>query len=901
MKRIFILDGMAIAYRAYFAFMGRPLVNSKGMNTSAIFGFLNTLDMLLAKEQPDQIAVAFDTKEPTFRHKEFDAYKATRDAMPEDMIPQLPYLKKLVQAYNIPSLELPGWEADDIIGTLAKRAAREGMDVYMVTPDKDYMQLVEEHIKLYKPGKRGDEFEIVGLDGVREKFGVLPGQVIEVLGLMGDTSDNIPGIKGVGEKTAIPLIQEYGTIEGIYENIDRIAKKGMKDKLMDGREDAMLSRRLATIDTEAPVDVDPDDLHISPKNIDALRELFAELEFKRHLEALDRIAVQEGAPSVFAGSMQTIDSIPHDYICVDTRDQLTAMVKSLLAAKEVCFDTETTGKSPHESDLVGLSFSIEQAKAWYVPVNASLSKDEVLKAVTHVFDGSRLITGQNLKFDFEALYHAGVQVNPRVFDTMIAAYILRPEGEHGMDALSEQYLNYRPVSITTLIGKGKNQGSMGDVPLDLIAPYAAEDADITLQLAHALRPKLIETGQTALLEEIEFPLVNVLVRMESTGIAIAEDTLLEISKGMELQIENVTASIYSHAGGKFNINSTKQLGELLFERLNLPTGKKTKTGYSTDVSVLESLQGRHPIVDDILLFRQLTKLKSTYVDALPKMVNPRTGRIHTNFNQTVAATGRLSSTDPNLQNIPIRTEAGREIRKAFVPGHKGWVILSADYSQIELRLAAEMSGDAGLMEAFKSGEDIHTSTAMRLFGADKGSVTAEQRRQAKTVNFGILYGISAFGLAQRLGISNPDAKDLIDLYFDKYPNINKYMMSTIAFAKSKGYVETLKGRRRYIPDINNKNRNLRMFAERTAINAPIQGTAADMIKIAMIRIDEALLKSKLRAKMLLQVHDELVFEAPPEEVDELKPMVIELMRTALDVRVPIEVEAGTGENWLEAH
>ncbi len=902
MERFFLLDGMAIAYRAYFAFINRPLINSKGMNTSAIYGFMSTLDKILSDEHPDHIAVVFDTKHPTFRHERFPEYKATREKMPEDMIEQLPWLKRIVEAYNIPVLELPGWEADDVIGTLAKRAERENLECFLVTPDKDYLQLVSDRVKVFRPGKTGDTYEIIGIEGVKDKFGVRPDQVIDVLGLMGDQSDNIPGVKGVGEKTAIPLVQEYGSIQGIYDNLDKISKPALRAKLEEQRDMAMLSRELVTIDVHAPVEIDPHELRASPKNIPVLRELFAELEMKRHLQnLLDSQDDADGGTTRAASGIGDISTVEHEYVLVDDAQALAAMVAEISAEKEFCFDTETSGLDPLQSDIVGLSFAIRPQHAWYVPVNSQLAPGAVLEAVRPLFDGSRTIIGQNVKFDLLVLKAAGIDTSAQLYDTMLASYILRPEGEHGMDALALKHLNYSPVSIEALIGKGKGQLSMADVPLSDIAGYAAEDADITLQLAHALRPEIAATRQEALLENIEFPLVTVLTDMEYRGVRIDIDALGDISAEMEKQIDISCGEIYNHAGEIFNIGSTKQLGVILFEKLKLPSGKKTKTGYSTDVSVLESLFGLHPIIEQILGYRQLTKLKSTYVDSLPRMVNPRTGRVHTSYNQAVAATGRLSSTDPNLQNIPIRTERGREIRRAFVAADADHVLLSADYSQIELRLAAELSGDEGLIEAFNSGEDIHSSTAMKLFDVPAEELTAEMRRRAKTVNFGILYGISAFGLAQRLGISNADAKDLIDRYFDRYPMINDYIARTIAFAKAHGYVETMRGRRRYIPDIASSNRNVRMFAERTAINAPIQGSAADMIKVAMIDVHRELRKRKLRSSMILQVHDELVFDVLREELDEVRELAIKLMKSAIPVRVPIDVDAGSGNNWLEAH
>jgi len=900
MERFFILDGMAIAYRAYFAFINRPLINSKGINTSAIFGFVSTLEKILTTEKPDHIAVAFDTKEPTFRHRNFSEYKATREKMPDDMVEQLPYLKRIVEAYNIPCLELPGWEADDIIGTLARRSEREDLECFMVTPDKDYMQLVTERVKLFRPGKSGDSYDVIGIEGVAEKFGVRPDQVIDVLGLMGDQSDNIPGVKGIGEKTAIPLVQEFGSIPGIYNNLEQISKRTVRAKLEEQREMAFLSRELVTIDIDAPIEVDPHDLKIEPKNIPVLRELFTELEMTRFLQKLDDSDEIDDNTGEASG-LRNLANTPHTYVTVKTQEQLDAMIADIMQMDEFCFDTETTGTNALLAKIVGMSFSINPSHGWYVPANDALPVQDILATIQPLFTSGKKLIGQNLKYDLTILKQLGIETAQPLYDTMIAAYILRPEGDHDMDSLSMQMLGYQPVSITTLIGKGKEQLSMADIEIDGIAEYAAEDADITLQLAHVLRSEIERTRQERLLDEIEFPLIHVLVDMESAGIKIDSNALADISKEMESQIGAATMRIYDAASEKFNIGSTKQLGFILFEKLGLPTGKKTKTGYSTDVSVLESLQGRHPIIDEILLYRQLTKLKSTYVDSLPKMVNPNTGRIHTSYNQAVAATGRLSSTDPNLQNIPIRTEAGREIRRAFIAEGEDYVILSADYSQIELRLAAEISGDEGMLHAFASGEDIHASTAMRLFGVSGGEVTSDMRRQAKTTNFGILYGISAFGLAQRLGISNPDAKDLIDLYFSRYPKINRYIAQTIGFAKTNGYVETIMGRRRYLPDIHNKNRNVRMFAERVAINAPIQGSAADMIKIAMIDIHCEMKKRGLKSRMLLQVHDELVFEVHKDEMAELKPLVEKLMKSAMNVRVPIEVETGVGVNWLDAH
>lgn len=896
MERFILLDGMAIAYRAYYAFINRPLTNSAGVNVSAVYGFVSVLDKVLTDYAPDHIAVAFDTPTPTFRHTAFAEYKANRQAMPEDMVEQLPFIKDVVRGYNIPCIELPGWEADDVIGTLARRAEAEKYEVLIITPDKDFMQLVSDHITLLRPGKSADAFERVDRTGVAEKFGVAPEQVVDVLGLTGDQSDNIPGVKGIGEKTAIPLIQQFGSLPTLYERIEDVAKPGIRAKLLEYREDAFLSRDLATIRIDAPVDVDPENLRRSTKNHAQLRELFSRLELRRFLQTLDAECEDSNAPAV-----ATIATTPHEYHIVETEEELHAMVDQIRTQGICAFDTETTSTNPHLASLVGMSFAIRAHEAWYVPCNHRLSTESILSLLSPLWSGEVRFVGQNLKFDLLVLRSHGIVCDAVDFDTMIAAYLLNPEGEHGMDALSLAQLGYAPVSIDTLIGKGKQQRSMAEVPLEDIAAYAAEDADVTWRLFDVLRPRVEGSGQEALLREIEFPLISVLADMEATGIRIDGDALREAGEEMGREIQALATRIHHQAGGEFNIGSPRQLGAVLFDTLGLPSGKKTQTGYSTDISVLEGLRGMHPIVDDILEYRQLTKLKSTYIDTLPTLINPRTGRVHTSFNQAVAATGRLSSTDPNLQNIPIRTERGREIRRAFVPGSADHVLLSADYSQIELRLAAELTGDEGLLQAFAEGEDIHTSTAIRLFGVTREQVTPEMRRRAKTVNFGILYGISAFGLAQRLGISNTEGKDLIDLYFSKYSRINQWISSTLISARERGFVETMKGRRRYLPDINSKNRNIRLFAERMAINAPIQGSAADLIKIAMIRIHQALRRDGFRAHMILQVHDELVFDVPRDEVESLRPLIVHHMRTAMNLAVPIEVEVGVGESWFEAH
>lgn len=896
MERLFLIDGMAIAYRAYFAFINRPLKNKEGLNTSAVYGFVSTLFKILDTENPEHIAVAFDSKEPTFRHKKFPEYKATRQAIPDDLIPQLGYLKEVVEAMNIPVVEIPGWEADDIIGTLARKAEKVGYETFMVTPDKDFMQLVSDRVKLYRPSRTGNDFEVIDVKGVREKFGVSPKQVIDVLGLMGDASDNIPGVKGIGEKSAIPLIQKFGSIPNIYEHLDEIEKKGLRTKLESQKEQAFLSRDLVTIVTDVPVDISVDRLRRTEPDRRRLAELFRYLEFKRFLER-----IREGAQLDLA-THEDVSSIRHEYIIVDSSEKFEELLQTLETASRFSFDTETTSTNPHLGELVGMSFAVEPGSAWYIPWNGSLGSDDILPGILSVLrDSSKTIIGQNIKYDLLVMRRLGLVTRSPLYDTMIASYILAPSGEHNMDALAEKYLGYKPISIKELIGAGKKRITMDQVPVEKVAEYAAEDADVTLRLEQVLKEKLAETDQSALLENIEFPLIHVLTDMEAEGVRIDEALMNEIRAGMEARIKETEQEIFSLAGRKFNIASTQQLGKVLFDELGLPAVKKTKTGYSTDASVLEQLQGRHPIIDAILVYRQMTKLKSTYIDTLPRLINPNTGRVHTSYNQAIASTGRLSSSDPNLQNIPIRTEAGREIRKAFVPRDESHVLLSADYSQIELRIAAELSGDEALLEAFRKGEDIHASTACRLYGVAPEDVDDEMRRYAKTVNFGILYGISAYGLARRLGISNQEAQSIIDRYFESFPKVNEYIASTLAFARENGYVQTLMGRRRYLPDINNKNRTVRQFAERTAINMPIQGTAADMIKIAMINIHRHLEEKSLRTKMILQVHDELVFDTPRNEVDVVKPFIIDLMKNAIPLSVPVEVSVGIGENWLEAH
>ncbi len=934
-ERLFLLDGMALAYRAYYSFISRPLINSKGFNTSAIFGFTTALLRVLDEEHPDHVAVVFDTPQPTFRHTLFPAYKATRQKMPEDMAAQLDKLKEVVRAFNTPTLELPGFEADDIIGTLARRAEREGLMTFLVTGDKDFMQLISPLIKMYKPGKTGADAEIVDERGVLEKFGVSPEKVTDVLGLTGDTSDNVPGVPGVGEKTAIPLIQKYGSIEELYAHLDEIPQKGVREKLKVNRELAFLSKRLVTIDTAAPVTVDIHSLRSAPRDVAVLASLFKDLEFKTLLPRVMRESVgwptavaehrPEPPPSSPGQAESDITSDRHRYCTVATIPALQSLVASLKKSQRFVVDTETTGTDPMLATLVGLSFAIDEREAFYVPVRhemftapsegalfgrhgpppgnleQALDLGTVMPLLKPVLeDPSIEKVGQNIKYDMLVLLRHGITLAGAGYDTMVGSYVLRADGQHNLDALVLSAFGYRMVSYEDLTGKGKSQRAITDVPLQQLSDYSCEDADFTLRLFHRQKAELASAQLLQLCETIEFPLIPVLARMEAAGIALDVPYLKGMSKELDRQLQQLIIDIHRAAGCAFNINSTQQLGEILFQRLGMPTLKKTKTGFSTDVSVLESLRGRHPIIELLLEYRQLSKLKSTYIDALPQLIHPETGRVHTSFNQTVAATGRLSSSDPNLQNIPIRTEIGRSIRRAFI-ATEGMTILSADYSQIELRIMAHISGDSGLVEAFKNGEDIHASTAAKVFGVDINEVSRDMRRKAKEVIFGIMYGIGPFGLKNRLGIAHSEAQEIIDRYFQRFPMVRQYINDTIQDARKRGYVSTLFGRRRYFAEINSRNQTVRANAERAAINMPIQGTAADMIKSAMIRIDGALGISAWKSRMVLQVHDELVFEADAEEAGALETMVREHMVSALPLNVPIQVDVGRGTTWLEAH
>ena len=933
-ERLFLLDGMALAYRAYYSFITRPLLNSKGENTSAIYGFVTALMKILDDEKPDHIAVVFDTKEPTFRHEMYPEYKATRQKMPEDMASQLGKLKDVVCAFNTPLLELPGYEADDIIGTLARRAEKENVVTYMVTADKDYMQLISPRVKMYRPGKAGGESEIVEEKGVLEKFGVTPDRVIDVLALIGDKSDNVPGVPGIGEKTAIPLVQKFGSIDDLYSHLDDIPQKGVREKLAGNRDKAFLSRKLVTIDVQVPIAIDFHQLRASPRDHATLLKLFGELEFKSLAARIrddqpasfrEASTVTVAPESATPGTVTDIHNDRHTYRLITSADDLKSLASRLAGAPLFVFDTETTSKDPLEADLVGVSLCLQEREAFYVPVRQEqkagsgllagaepiaskgsspvpLGLHTVLSTLKPVFENPHILkVAQNAKYDMLVLKSHGIDVRGPAFDTMVASYVLRADGQHNLDALAMEYLQYRMVSFEDLVGKGKNERPITEVPVEEVADYSAEDADMTMRVYLRMLPRLNELNLLKLCEEVEFPLVPVLARMEEAGVSLDARYLADMSKELERQLDGLVRDIHREAGRTFNINSTQQLGDVLFEDLKLPTVRKTKTGFSTDVAVLETLRGQHPIIEKLLEYRQLTKLKSTYIDALPSLLNPKTGRVHTSYNQTVAATGRLSSSDPNLQNIPIRTEIGRSIRKAFVSGHPGAVMLSADYSQIELRIMAHMSGDEGLIEAFRNREDIHASTAAKVFGVAPEAVTRDMRRKAKEVNFGIMYGIGPFGLANRLEISQGEARDIITRYFQRFPKVKEYINETIAGARRDGFVSTMLGRRRYLPDINSRNQNIRGNAERQAINMPIQGTAADMIKLAMIRIDGEITARKLASRMLLQVHDELVFEVPGGEVEELKQLVSATMGSALSLCVPVVVDIGIGKDWLEAH
>ena len=935
-KKLYLLDAFALVFRAYYALIRSPRITSQGKNTNAQFGFTNALLDLINNQKPSHLAVCFDTHALTERHTDYADYKANRQETPEDILAAVPDIKKIIRGFNIPVVEMDGYEADDVIGALAKQAEKAGYDVYMVTPDKDYGQLVSEHIKIYKPPYQGGKAEIMGPAEVCAKWDIARvDQVIDMLGMMGDAVDNIPGIPGIGEKTAAKLLKEYDTMENVLAHADQI-KGSMGEKIRNGKDLAILSKKLATIITDVPVSFHEESFELSPFDKDALMEIFSELEFKslgkRILGEEISVPVQtatSGQLDLFGSPVQqssakpdtsatyeqevrvadkNIQNTPHEYVLVDTAEAMNNLIKILLDSNEICFDTETTNVDANLAELVGMSFSVEPGKAFYVPFSTEKNEAiELLKKFDSIFsDQKKVWVGQNIKYDLLVLKWYGAQIQGALFDTMLAHYVVEPEGKRSMDVLSAKYLGYEPVPIEQLIGKkGKNQGNMRDVDIEQLVEYAGEDADITLQLKQIFAPQIISSEVEKIFNEVETPLIRVLTDMEYEGIRIDRDFLQTYSGELETAAKEAEESVYHQAGVRFNLASPKQLGEVLFEKLQLdPKAKKTKTGqYATGEDILQKLANQHKICDDILVFRELTKLKSTYVDALPLLINPKTGRVHTSYAQAVAVTGRLSSNNPNLQNIPIRTAKGREIRKAFLPRDENHVLLSADYSQIELRIVAAISGDENLCTAFKSGKDIHTATAAKIFHVAEAEVTKEMRYKAKSVNFGIIYGQGAFGLAENLGISRTEAKEIIDNYKKEFPNIQQYMEDTIRFAKDNGYVQTLMGRKRWLRDINSTNFTVRGFAERNAINSPIQGTAADMIKLAMIRIHQSIQEKSLRSKLLLQVHDELVFDVHKDELEIVKPLVLEGMQQAMKLPhdIPTDAELGFGINWLEAH
>lgn len=939
-KKLFLLDAFALIFRAYYALIRSPRITSKGRNTNAQFGFTTTLLDLLNKEKPTHLAVVFDTSAPTERHTDFEAYKANRQETPEDISAAVPDIKKIIRGFNLPVMECDGYEADDVIGALAHEAAEMGYTVYMVTPDKDYGQLVKDNVFIYKPAYQGGSVEILGPKEVCEKWNIKRvDQVIDILGLMGDAVDNIPGIAGVGEKTAAKLLAEYDTLENVLANADSI-KGALGEKVRNGKESAIMSKKLATIITNVPVSFHEEDFRVKDIDKETLKDVFAELEFKtlgKRILGEDVVTPAAVAPEAMVTDLfgnlvpqkaapvkaeptivevpeettivadKNIENTPHTYHLVDNDAAIQDLVAKLLQQTEVAFDTETTNVDANIADIIGMSFCWEKGTAYYVSIPDNDTAKTILAQFKPVFDKEDILwIGQNIKYDLMILKWYGHTLKGQMFDTMLAHYVIEPEGKRGMDVLSAKYLGYEPVSIETLIGKkGKNQGSMRDVPIEQVKEYAAEDADVTFQLKQTFNPMLDKQEVRKVFEHVENPLVPVLVDMEYEGVGIDVNFLKDYSKELEREIKIAEESVYKQAGIVFNLASPKQLGEVLFDKMKLDDkAKKTKTGqYATGEDVLAKLRNKHQIVDDILAFRELSKLKSTYVDALPTMINPKTGRVHTSFNQAVAVTGRLSSIDPNLQNIPIRTDRGREIRKAFTSRGDGWTLLSADYSQIELRIVAAISGDENMIKAFVENKDIHTATAAKVYGVAETEVTGDMRRAAKAVNFGIIYGQSAFGLAESLGISRTEAKTIIDNYFTEFSSIKKYMDDTINFARETGYVETIMGRKRYLRDITSANQTVRGYAERNAINSPIQGTAAEMIKLAMVKVHHELKKSGLRTKMVLQVHDELVFDVPEEEVAQVTELIkINMERAmALPHGVPIVAEAGTGKNWLAAH
>jgi DNA polymerase-1 len=927
-KKLFLLDAYALIFRSYYAFIKNPRITSYGLNTNAIFGFTTTLLEVLEKYDPTHIAVCFDHKSENIRKQEYPLYKANRDETPEDIKRSEPFIRQIIEAFNIPILEKEGYEADDVIVTLATIAEKEGFTTYMMTPDKDFGQAVTEKTLMFKPARGGNPPEIMGPKEVCEKFGLdRTEQIIDYLGLMGDAVDNIPGVPGVGAKTASKLLKEFGSMDGIYENTDKLKGK-LREKIEDNKEQAYMSKHLATIIIDVPVEFNQESLLREEPNKERINQLFTELEFRMlskrvFKETMSAPVSLQG--DLFASSssatnssplvalkeetlveMKTISTTDHEYQLIDSQEKRKILIAELEKHKSFCFDTETTSLEEMDAEVLGLAISYEEGKAYYVNMPTDFEETKsILAEFKHLFTSPTIEkVAQNLKYDLKVLLKYDIQIAGPQFDTMLAHYLANPDGRHGMDILSEQYLHYKPVSITELIGKkGKNQLNFRDVPLDRATEYAAEDADITFQLKGKLHKELMDKQVAHLMQRLEMPLVPVLADMEMEGIRIDADFLGNYSIELETMSKDLEKNIYDMSGANFNIASPKQMGEVLFDHMKIdPKAKKTKTGqYKTDEATLQKLAAEHEIVSKIVDYRKVNKLRSTYVDALPKLIHPKTGRVHTSYAQAVAATGRLSSTNPNLQNIPIRTDMGKEIRKAFVPRDENHTLLAVDYSQIELRIVASVAEDPGMMEAFHAGIDIHTATAAKVFGIEVAEVTKEQRYKAKSVNFGLIYGQGAFGLSQNLGIKRGEAKDLIDAYFEQFGGVKTYMDDTIKYCREHGYVKTLMGRKRFIPDINSNNQTVVGFAERNAINAPIQGSAADMIKLAMINIHNRFSKMDIGTKMILQVHDELLFDVPKTELEEITAVIKEEMERAMPLKVPVIAEAGHGDNWLEAH
>ena len=923
MEKLFLLDAYALIYRAYYAFIKNPRINSKGFNTSAIMGFVNTLEDVLKKEQPTHIGIAFDPAGPTFRHEAYEQYKAQREETPEVIRLSVPIIKDIIRAYRIPILEVSGYEADDVIGTLATEAGRKGITTYMMTPDKDYGQLVSDNVFMYRPKYGDKEFEVMGIAEVKAKFDIQsPAQVIDMLGLMGDTADNIPGCPGVGEKTAQKLIAQFGSIESLLEHTDQL-KGAIKTKVETNREQILFSKFLATIKTDVPISLDMDGLKREEPDKEELKRIFEDLEFRSLLDRVLGTDKKTTAPPPSAqgdlfgffapesteapenSNLTRLQDLTYDYQLIDTEEKIEQLLQNILTQKILSLDTETTGTDPIRAELVGMSFSYAENQAFYVPIPADRTEAQrIVDKFKPVFENKETLkVGQNIKYDMLVLANYGVEIQGEMFDTMIAHYVLQPELHHGMDYLAEIYLHYETIKIEELIGpKGKNQKNMRDLDPANIYRYACEDADVTLKLKNVLEKELKQNDAESLFRDIEMPLVPVLAYMERNGVRIDTEALKETSRHFTARMQQIEKEVHRLAGVEFNIASPKQVGEVLFDRLKIvDKPKKTKTGqYVTSEEVLESLKGKHEIVGKILEHRGLKKLLGTYIDALPQLINPQTGHIHTSFNQTVTATGRLSSSNPNLQNIPVRNEDGKEIRKAFIPD-EGCEFFSADYSQIELRIMAHLSQDPHMIEAFRENQDIHAATAAKIYKEKLEDVTREQRSKAKTANFGIIYGISVFGLAERLNIDRKEAKELIDGYFENYPHVKEYMDKSILEAREKGYIETIFRRRRYLPDINSRNAVVRGYAERNAINAPIQGSAADIIKVAMVRIYRRFREEGIRSKMILQVHDELNFSVLPEEKEKVQQIVISEMESAYKMKVPLQADCGWGKNWLEAH